>query len=52
MTSHAVEHELTEQAKAAAGIMEVLRARDQISLANPMAAVPPRNGRLPWPLLR
>ncbi len=28
MTTHAVEHELTEQAKAAAGIMGVLRARD------------------------
>ncbi len=28
MNRHAVEHELTEQAKAAAGIMEVLRARD------------------------
>ncbi len=28
MNRHAVEHELTEQAKAAAGIMDVLRARD------------------------
>ncbi len=28
MTSHAVEHKLAEQAKAAAGIMEILRARD------------------------
>ncbi len=28
MTSHAVEHKLTEEARAAAGIMEILRARD------------------------